>query len=53
MDNDFLRTISDQLYEANKKLEAIKALLMIIAMFAFLAGRAAVLEHGFWKIVGF
>ena len=48
-----LRSINSRVGETNKKLGLIKDLLIVSAIFAFLAGRSAVIEHGFWKLIGF
>lgn len=54
MDNDdYLRQINERLRESNKHLETINGLLVVVAIFAFLAGRAAVLDYGFLKLIGF
>lgn len=44
--------ILHQLREINRNLQYIAGLLVIVAMGAFLAGRAAVIEHGFWAMLG-
>jgi hypothetical protein len=50
MDED---PILEQLREINRNLHYIVTLLVFVAIGAFCAGRGAVLEHGFWAIIGF
>lgn len=52
-DDRYLRIISDHLGEINKNLKVIVILLTFTAIGAMLAGRAAVLAHGIWGILGF
>ena len=42
-----------ELREINPNLQYVTGILLIVAIGAFLAGRGAVLEHGFWAIMGF
>ena len=55
MDNseNHLKQINYQLSELNKKASAIVVLLSFAATGAFMAGRAAVLQYGIWKLLGF
>lgn len=48
-----LTRIRKLLQEISNKLSNIILILALIALGTFLAGRAAVLEKGFWALLGF
>lgn len=48
-----LKRMHAELVATNRRLQMIATLLGFAAVGAFFTGRAAIIEHGFWKILGF